>query len=337
MTPKVSVIIPVYNGERFLSMAIESVTRQTTFSELELILIDDGSTDDSGKICDAYSNKFSNIVTLHCKNAGVSAARNAGIAHARGEYLTFLDSDDTYEPMFIEKLLEHGDCDLVCCDYYCKDKNEKILAGFFDRGELKSMDFDADFYKKIIRKEFYTCWNKLYKKSIIFDNKIIFPEDIKYGEDMMFVFKYLEYCKVFYFLDEALYFYNVNPYNATVVVKQSYEVGRNIFEWQTEYFKRIDLKKKMFTALQSNFVYNSVCAINSAITYNNFFTAAKTVKKIISDSTFYESYMRENYTEFKCKYDKVFFKLLKKKQWLAVVVWRKIFDLRSKLINGSSD
>lgn len=337
MTPRFSVIIPVYNGERFLEKAIESVIQQTVFEKLELILVDDGSTDGTKKICDEYEKKFANIFALHCKNAGVSAARNAGIAHARGEYLTFLDSDDIYEPTFIEKLLEHGDCDLVCCDYYCKNKNEKNLAEIFDCGKLKSIEFDTIFYKKIICKEFYTCWNKLYKKSIILENKISFPEGVKYGEDMMFVFKYLEHCKNFYFIDEALYFYNVNPYNATVVVKQGYEVSRNIFEWQTEYFKRIGLKEKMFTALQSNFVYNSVCAINSAITYNKFFTAAKTVKKIISDSTFYESYMFENYTEFKCRYDEIFFKLLKKKRWLAVVVWRKIFDLRSKHINGSSD
>lgn len=337
MTPKVSVIIPVYNGERFLEKAITSVIQQTVFEKLELILVNDGSTDGSKKICDEYAKKFANIFALHCQNSGVSAARNSGMELAKGEYITFLDSDDTYEPQFIEKLLEHGACDLVCCDYYCKDKNEKILSIFFGNDKLIRSEFDTDFYKKIIQKEFYSCWNKLYKKSIVFENKIRFPKGIKYGEDMMFVFEYLKHCKDFYFIDEALYFYNVNPYNATVVVKQGYEVNRYIFKWQTEYFKNIGLKEKMSVALQSNFVYNSVCAINSAITYNKFFIAAKTVKKIISDSTFYENYLRENYTEFKCKYDEIFFTLLKKKRWLLVVVWRKIFDLRSKLTNGNSD
>lgn len=337
MTPTVSVIIPVYNGERFLEKAIASVIGQSVFDRIELILVDDGSTDGSAKICDEYSLRYPSITALHCKNAGVSAARNTGIEQAKGEYIAFLDSDDTYEPEFIEKLLEHSDCDLVCCDYFIKNIDEKNLAENFASGKLDRKDFDRKFYEKIIHKEFYSCWNKLYKKNIISKNNVLFPVGIKYAEDMMFVFEYLKHCKDFYFVDEALYFYNVNPYNTTVVVKQGYEVNRDIFVWQTEYFQNIGIGEEMTEPLQGNFVYNSVCAINSAITYNNFFAAAKEIKEILSDNFFYKSYMCENYVEFKCKYDEVFFTLLKKKRWLAVVAWRKIFDLRSKLTNGNSN
>lgn len=337
MTPKISVIIPVYNGERFLPKAIESVARQTVFNELELILVDDGSTDDSGKICDLYSNKFSNIITLHCKNAGVSAARNAGIAHARGEHLAFLDSDDAYDESFLEKLLKHGACDLVCCDYYTEEACSHSLSDVFSSGRYMHSEFNLDFYKKIICKEFYSCWNKLYKRSLVLKNNITFPVGVKYAEDMMFVFEYLSHCKDFYFLDEALYFYNINPNNTTFVVESSYEVYKNIFEWQCEYFKSYDFFEEMYGCLRGNFVYNSICSINSESSYSDFFTAKKYTEKVLSDELFYKNYIAENYSEFKCTYDKVLHRLLRKKLCTCIVIWRKIFDLRSKLAHGSSD
>lgn len=326
MSSLVSVILPVYNCEKHLEKAIRSVVEQTAFESVELILVDDGSTDSSAAICDRFAREFTNIVAVHQKNSGVSAARNHGMKRAKGEYLTFIDSDDMYEKSYIREMLRHRENDLVCCDYYIKNRCEKNLGRLFESGCC--CDFDNSFFKKVIQPEFYSCWNKFFKKSLVEKNGVRFPVGVKYAEDMVFVLEYLRHCKSFYFVENPLYFYNVNPENTTSVVKNGFAVQKGIFEYQKNYFKG---NAELIDAVSSLLVFKSLCCINSDITYGSVFDGLKSCKKILSDSDFYENFIKEDYSEPKCKYDKVFFRLIKMKCAFLIVLWRKLFDLRSLL------
>lgn len=116
--PKISVIVPVYKAEKFLATCIESILNQT-YGNLEIILVDDGSPDSCGKICEKYALSDSRVKVVHQKNAGVAAARNVGLDLAEGDYVTFVDSDDYIQPQMYEKMIrcaEHNHCDLVMCD-----------------------------------------------------------------------------------------------------------------------------------------------------------------------------------------------------------------------------
>lgn len=327
---KVSVIIPVYNCKKYLEQAVESVISQTVFDEIELILVDDGSSDGSAAVCNGYSDKYANIITLHENNAGVSVARNQGINAARGEYIAFLDSDDRYENNFVEEMLASADSDLLCCDFYYKDKNEKNLGSIFDEKQFLKSDFNDDFYLKVLNTMFYSCWNKLYKKSIIQKFDIKFPVGIKYAEDMVFVYEYLKYSESFRFIDKKLYFYNINPDNATSVVKNGFDVQKFIYDYQINHFRELNVSEKVYESIENNFVYKTTCTINSEITYSSFIDAYRYVKRVLN-SNFYPLYLAADYKDFVCFYDKVFFTLLKKRRAFSVVLWRKIFDLRSKL------
>lgn len=330
MSCKVSVIIPVFNCIKYLEAAIKSVIAQTEFENIELILVDDGSSDGSEFLCDKFASEYPNIKVLHQKNSGVSVARNNGINSANGEYIAFLDSDDEYEPSFIQEMLNAADADLVCCDYFKAGNKNKQIGNILKNRKYTSDEFDCGFYKAITGESFFSCWNKLYKKGIITEHNLSFPQGLKYAEDMVFVFEYLKHCDSFRFVDKMLYHYNINPYNATSVVKDGFDVQLFIYNYFNEYFSSSNTDNELAECISGRFVYKTAISINSEITYESFWTAYKYVKKVLN-SEFYALYMKENYSEFKCLYDKVFFNLLKKKRAFLVVLWRKLFDIRSKL------
>ena len=329
MSCKVSVIVPVYNCKKYLETAIRSVIEQTLFNETELILVDDGSTDGSGCICDNYASEYPNIFAVHQSNSGVSVARNKGMEAAKGEYIAFLDSDDSYDERFIQTMIEYCDNDLVCCDYYIKSKDEKNVGKYFDEKVYFKKDFTYDFYHKTLRQEFYSCWNKLYKKSIIKEKNIKFAPGIKYAEDMTFVMEYLKFCDSFRFVSAPLYHYNVNPGNTTSVVKNGFDVQLYIHDYQTKYFESLNVNQKIFDNINDNFVYKTTCTINSTITYSSFKEAYKYVKRVLG-TVFFDVYRQMGFSDFKCNYDKVFYRLLSNKRAFLIVLWRKLFDLRSK-------
>ena len=231
----VSIIIPVYNVEKYLSQCIESVINQT-YKNLEIILIDDGSPDNCGEICDSYAEKDSRIIVLHKKNEGVSAARNDGIAISKGEYICFVDSDDYVLENYVEtlyKTIVEKKVDVVSCGFFRKyggvlyhnKKDQYSVAvecnssqGFYDK---LCIDFRAD-----------VPWNKIFKSSIIKEHHIAFQPGIHPGEDMLFVVSYTGYATSAAYISDALYIY-VN--SDTSVVKSTenrsfYENNKRIVE-----------------------------------------------------------------------------------------------------------
>lgn len=207
--PLISVVVPVYNVERYASRCIGSVLQQT-YKNFELILIDDGSPDKSGKICDAYAEKDDRIKVTHKSNGGVSSARNMGIEMAQGEYIIFVDSDDWLPENALDSLIVQIEdrCDLVVGSYQKRDY--KISSTILKTKTVFLLQLSADeflpFYNDGV---FYTPWAKLFKREIIHKSNIRFDLDVKQGEDTLFVREYLKYCKIIKTTNEIVYFYNL--------------------------------------------------------------------------------------------------------------------------------
>lgn len=188
MTPDVSILIPVYNEEVYLPRCLDSIVRQTLQS-WELLLVDDGSTDRSGSICDSYAARDSRIRVIHQENAGISAARNAGLAAAAGKYIGFVDSDDWIAPEMFQRLLTIAgemDCPLVMCDartVYADGRSEPdTITQLKSSCVLNSGDMSPELLLELAG----SVCRCLYHAELLRRHAIEFPRGIKFSEDRTF-------------------------------------------------------------------------------------------------------------------------------------------------------
>ena len=220
-----SVIISVYNVEKYIARCIESVICQNIKDGIELILVDDGSKDSSGKICDEYAFKYSWIKTFHLPNGGVGRARNFGISQAKGKYIQFIDSDDFLDQGLYERFcqIEKENVDFDACffglrDYPDKSKTEGhfIEEGLYadlEDGELKYAGKLSDLYLSVKQGFlFFPPTTKFFRSSIIKEKQIRFREDIHYYEDYLFNLQFFYYAtKVYAIGGKAYYNYVHHP------------------------------------------------------------------------------------------------------------------------------
>lgn len=214
----VSIIIPVYNCEAYIDRCICSVLAQT-YHQIELILIDDGSKDNSGAICDAWAAKDSRVKVLHQENAGVSAARNAGLDAATGEYIGFVDADDWVEPQMVEQLLEaarSSDADMVLFDpvVHVEATGQTHVDSmlFFPQSIALSKDQITPEKLRFIAG---TIWRFLYKKELLQIHKLRFDTRLPLSEDRLFNICALGCSKKVYYLRVPFYHYWINAASAT--------------------------------------------------------------------------------------------------------------------------
>lgn len=207
MNPKLSVIIPVYNAEDTLERCVDSVLQQT-FSDYEIIIIDDGSSDCSGKICDLYVVQDKRIHVIHQKNCGVSAARNAGIDAACGQYIMFIDSDDEIKQSFLKDYvvaIEKMDCDVIIGGY------TKIKADGSRTVQLPIKDgvCQSETWEYICKypEQFGYLWNKLFRRDIVQKAELRLRADLYSQEDLDFCLSYFRYCSQFGFVSNKDYQY----------------------------------------------------------------------------------------------------------------------------------
>lgn len=185
----VSIIVPVYNGERYLERCLESILCQT-WKNMEVLLINDGSTDGSGRICDGFSEKDRRVRTIHTENKGVSSARNLGLDVCRGDYVAFVDADDCLAGDMVEHLadiLEKTGCDVAGCGFWIfgeKKNEEKSGRNTAASGQTEVLT-GAEFMEKGILQSDTRCWSKLYRREAI--GGIRFQEGLTIGEDMLFL------------------------------------------------------------------------------------------------------------------------------------------------------
>ena len=185
----ISVIVPVYNAEAYLHHCVNSILIQS-YTDFELLLVDDGSPDRCGAICDEYAAKDCRIRVFHKENGGVSSARNLGLEQAQGEWVTFVDSDDWLAEECFESLMSADDADLVVGSCMRSSGTKlQVVDNWYDKTTVP--DFLNDYLDKLLLR---TPWGKLFKRSIIVENNIHFDEKLRFGEDTLFVFQYLCYC-----------------------------------------------------------------------------------------------------------------------------------------------
>ena len=209
---KYSVIIPVYNVEKYINRCVKSILSQR-YNDLEIILIDNGSTDRSGSICDIYANEYANISVYHIENHGVGSARNFGLSKARGEFIYFVDSDDylvgNLFADFADKLVL--DLDLAVFSYYNsfeedlteKQRTEKSLPF---KGNYEKDGFIKIFKELFLSDMLYTVWNKIYRREFLLENNLSF-EQYELGEDVRFNLDIYRKVNKIYLSQDSYYVY----------------------------------------------------------------------------------------------------------------------------------
>lgn len=206
-----SIIIPVYNAEKYLKDCIDSILKQS-FADFELLLIDDGSKDSSGLICDSYAQKDERVKSFHLENGGPSRARNYGMQEANGEYIEFVDADDQLCEDSLQKLAicanrNHPDMIIAGSEIWDSDNKKELLLPTVKSGVL-----DIQQYLRKITAEsksvlLHYIWNKWYRRATIESNKIIFDEDEKLGEDFIFNCRFFCCSHKNYAVEQTLYRY----------------------------------------------------------------------------------------------------------------------------------
>lgn len=219
---KVSIIVPVYNAEKYLDKCVESITKQTE-EDIEILLIDDDSTDSSGRICEEWANKDSRIRVFHIENIGVSNARNQGIKYSNSPYIMFVDSDDWIKKDMVECLLkniEESKSHAVFCNYITVRDGEEIPC----EGILEYKVYQSDEVSKIISNMFgggryySSIWRGIYKREII-ENSNIYFQNLQFAEDLVFNLEYLLNCNRVKIIKDELYYYRVNSTSALQSLK----------------------------------------------------------------------------------------------------------------------
>lgn len=225
--PFFSIIIPVYNVSRYLRRCIDSVLSQS-YGDFELLLVDDGSSDDSGAICDEYAEKDDRIKVFHKKNGGVSSARNKGIDEARGNYVVFVDSDDYILSDRLSQILKLSDNNPdIIVEYYATPAEHKYKYKLID-----IQDFD------IIR-NVGVIWTSAFRNKVLKENNIHFDETIWHGEDSLFVLDFFYRCNTIIFADEYGYVYEKGHEDGLNVKFQNWEKELYVYKRITNISQKI--------------------------------------------------------------------------------------------------
>ena len=276
---KVSIIVPMYNTEKDVARCLETLANQT-LQDIEIIVVNDGSTDNSKKIVLDYARKYSNIVYLEKKNGGLSDARNYGMKFANGEYIAFVDSDDFTDYTMFEKMYNkaiESNADYVECDFYWSyhlGKNK--WKNKVDKGVRFQNKKEMMVYGRVV------AWNKLIKRSIIKEN---FPVGLLY-EDIEFFYKLIPQINTFAFVEEPLYFY-VQRDNS-LVNKQTFKTGQifNIFNDVFDYYKKNNLFDEYKDEIEYSYTRILLCSSLKRI--------SKIEDKVAKEKLLYETWQNLN-------------------------------------------
>lgn len=254
--PKISIISPVYNAEKYIHKCVDSIIAQT-FTDWELILVDDGSPDISGTICDQYTSQDSRIRVIHKQNGGVSAARQTGLDASQGEYVIHADPDDWVEPTMLEELYAKAkaeDADMVICDYYTNSGDRQVL-------NVQSPT-DVSDNEQIIRDLFQqlhgSCWNKLVRRVCYSKYDIRFPEGINYCEDQLTIVRLLSCPLKVTYLNKAFYHYFDNPDSITRNYQRKQYEERQRFADLLEQYLSSSINKKIIRKVRFDIFVEAV-------------------------------------------------------------------------------
>ena|SRR5690625_1743805 len=285
----VSIIIPIYNAEESLYNCIESILEQT-HQHIEVILVNDGSTDQSKQICNHYASIDERIKVIHQENAGPSSARNRGIECATGDFIQFVDADDYIKPRMTETLLQAiNGVQLVICGYRSIHfdfirQYMPTITGIYSKNDF--MQHIAMFYKEILLPS--PC-NKMYVKALIDECGLHFPEDVKVGEDLLFNLAYLKVCSMIHVIDQPLYNYIIQDHQSlSRDFSKEFYANQYMLHQQVRSFLQqenfyVGKNKYFLNVIYANSIINSLSNLfhqNSAFTPQE---RKRQIEKIISD------------------------------------------------------
>ena len=266
--PKVLIVVPIYNGEKNLLNCIEHLVHQT-YLNIEIIIVDDGSTDDSSMICDDIAAKHNNIICIHQENQGVSIARNTGMKYATGDYIMFCDCDDYYECDAVEKLVSasnQGVADIVLggVKKHFKDREEFVYCprGTFE-GEEKGQII------LLMQQNFMLnqMWGKLFKRDIIEKEEIFLNQGMSIGEDLEWMCRFMMHASTIVCIDDTVYHYNIENEDSLskrfysdyfTQIDISYASVKALFEKENLW----ELNKNDLMRYQLQNYWNGICAVN---------------------------------------------------------------------------
>ncbi|MCD8014265.1 MAG: glycosyltransferase [Lachnospiraceae bacterium] len=245
MEPLVSMIVPIYNAEEYIGRCVDSILNQE-YQNLEILLIDDGSSDGTAQLLDAYAKKDGRIRVIHQENAGVSASRNHGLDLARGEYIQFADSDDWLTPDSTKLLVRPAmekDCDLVIGDFYrvngkrLSQKGDIDADHVMDRREFASymIENPADYYYGVL-------WNKLFRRSIIEEHQIRMDVEIDWCEDFLFNLEYIRYAETIFAIQVPVYYYKKRKDSLVsqgVSISNTVKMKSSVFDYYNDFYRDV--------------------------------------------------------------------------------------------------
>ena len=271
---KLSIIIPIYNSEKYLKKTLESIQKQD-FTDYECLLINDGSTDSSEKICNSFILKDSRFRIINTANKGVSSARNTGIINATGDYLTFVDSDDfiennTYSEIF--SYIDNEKLDICCFNFFYIDNNGNKTSGKFSIEKI-----DTCFIK--YRVYMNSVWNKVFKRELFTNNNLLFDSEISNSEDLLLVFKLIHKAKKIKYITEPFYNYSYNSLSLTNTNLTQKKIDDRLLVSQKiiEYCKENNIEKEHIYLLK---FLNAISCL-PLITKKEFFNPKMFRKRII--------------------------------------------------------
>lgn len=260
LSPKISIIIPIYNAEHSLPKMLNSILKQT-FCDFEVLLINDGSTDSSGTICNNYTSEDKRFKVIHKKNAGVSAARQTGLENAQGEYIIHADADDWIEPTMLEELYNKAikeNADVVICDFYTNNGNiEKYV-----KQQPNGLDHISILHG-LFQQLHGSCWNKLVSRICYNKYSIKFTAGINHCEDLLTWIQLYQYPIKTAYLPKAFYHYVMNDNSITHnFTHQTYEMRcmfyRELCKTLTINSFESDKRKMRLSILAEGYMYKVI-------------------------------------------------------------------------------
>lgn len=309
-----SIIVPIYNSENYLEYCLESLVLQE-FKDFEVILVDDGSTDESLKICKSYSDRYNNIKVVHQENKGVSSARQNGIKIAAGDWVIFVDSDDFVEKNMCEiiyKSIYETDCDIIAFDQrfnetsYYKGNKSELVKGI--------LGFEANF--DLNNRSLFSVCSKAYNKRFLLKNKIVFEYELFNGEDMIFNIDAFIKANNIKFVNKEFYHYRKNI--SSITHSYNKKILRN-----DEYFleKLKSICEEVFDFNESKSIYNETVLSGLFICIRRYFANVKNENNILGKrKELYNYLLKKPYYEELKRFKYIDSKLSIKKKWVILLL-----------------
>lgn len=319
----VTIIIPMYNSEKYILNCLNTVINQS-YKNIKVLLVDDGSTDNTINVCQHFlkKNKIKNMEILSKKNGGPSSARNYGLEHAKTDYICFVDSDDEIKSDYVEKMIKEKN-DLVIAGYIEKYYNKEIINNIVNKKKiLNDLEFDKMLLNVPLTSYFNSPCCKLYKTSIIKNNKLKFDENINIGEDLKFNLLYFEKCKSITLIPDNLYYYNhININSLTSKFNENrWDIELDLFKVYMNYFKKKN-NYKTFEEEINEFLLSSLTKTCYTLIKSNKENKFKInyIKKMINDKVFKNKIFSRNKIS-----NKIAFLSIKIKSYIPIYLFYRI-------------